>query len=312
MIKASGLTKQFGKSGVLDQLDFSIRRGERVAILGLNGAGKTTLIRCLLGLTGFEGKLEIAGYDVCDEGRDVRACTGYVPQRAPHFDGSLAEVVEFFSQLRDIDTVLARQRLEEFGLPLEVHGEKAIRELSGGMLQKALLALALGAQVPLLLLDEPTANLDARTRSEFVRSLRGVEDDVTILLATHRLADVEAVAERLLVLHGGHFVFDGRMADLWDRVDAEVTLWIKVSPKLRDTAGQLLKQRWSAPAVRANGAALGIQVDRGIRAAVLVELQNSGIPVDDFWTESPSLSELMERLLSRPVKSGVARSQADV
>ena len=182
---------------------------------------------------------------------------GYVPQRAPHFDGSLGDVVEFFSQLRDIDTVLTRQRLEEFGLPLEEHGEKATRELSGGMLQKALLALALAAQVPLLLLDEPTANLDARTRREFLRSLRQVQDDATILLATHRLGDVEAVAERLLVLHAGHIVFDGRMDELWKYVDADVTLWIRVSPELRETAGRLLKQHWSTQTMSANGGALG-------------------------------------------------------
>ncbi len=312
MIKASGLTKRFGQTGVLERLDFAIQHGERVAILGLNGAGKTTLMRCLLSLTSFDGTLQVGGLDVRADGPAVRAQTGYVPQRAPQFAGSLAEVVEFFSQLRNVDVASSRRRLEEFGLSLEAHGGKDTRELSGGMLQKALLALALGAEVPLLLLDEPTANLDARTRRDFLRSLRAVEDHVTILLATHRLSDVEAVADRLLVLHGGHLVFDGGMADLWDRVDAQMTLWFKVPANLRERAVQLLKQRWNTPPMQVNGAALGIQVERGAKADVLVELQNNGIHVDDFWTDSPSLSDLMELLLTHPVQSVVARSGAHV
>lgn len=298
MITVSGLTKRFGENAVLDQIDFSIGRGERVAILGLNGAGKTTLIRCLLGLTAFQGRLEIAGWDVRAQGPAARSCMGYVPQRAPQFESSLAEVVGFFSRLRDIDGGRTRERLEGFGLTLDEHGDKATRELSGGMLQKVLLALALAAHVPLLVLDEPTANLDARTRRDFLRSISRVEHDVTVLLATHRLTDVEAVAERLLVLHDGHIVFDGRMHDLWEYVGARVTLWIQVSPELRDTAVRLLKQRWSAPAVLTNGSALGVQVDRGIRTDVLVGLQNDGIRVEDFWTDAPSLTDLMDHLLS--------------
>lgn len=297
MIRATTLTKRFGNVTVLDEISFSAERGEHLAILGLNGAGKTTLIRCLLGLTEFEGKLEIAGCSVDTQGREARSRIGYVPQRAPHFEGSLTELVGFFCQLRRLDAKHVRRRLEHLGLSMEEHGEKETRELSGGMLQKVLLALALGADVPLLLLDEPTANLDARARRDFLRALRQASDDTTILLATHRLADVEAVADRLLVLHSGRIAFDGRMDELWQAVGADVTLWIRVPPERRDSACDLLQRQWQTSTVQANGAALGIQVDRGSRPEVLMVLQKNEIPVEDFWTEAPSLNNLMERLI---------------
>jgi ABC-type multidrug transport system ATPase subunit len=297
VIRASGLVKHYGPHVVLDGLDLHVRRGERVALLGLNGAGKTTLIRCLLGLIPFDGSLSIDGLDVRGRGREARGRLGYVPQRAPHFDGTLAEVVDFFTRLRGADPGLVSSRLENLGLSLEEHGIKPVRALSGGMLQKALLALALGADVPLLLLDEPTANLDHKARREFLRSLQQVDGNTTILLASHRFADVEAVAERLLVLHGGRIAFDGRVGELRERVGDAVTLWVKVPPSQRDEATKLLQQSVQLDSVRANGASLGVHVQHTARADVLVALRGGGISVVDFWTETPSLNELLEGVL---------------
>jgi ABC-type multidrug transport system ATPase subunit len=296
VIRAEGLTKRFGAHLILDRLDLSVARGERVALLGLNGAGKTTLMRCLLGLIPFDGSLSIAGQDVRTNGREARARLGYVPQRAPHFDGSFAEMIEFFTRLRDIEPAAVESRLEKLGLAPAEHGEKPVRALSGGMLQKVLLALALGADVPLLLLDEPTANLDPTARREFLRALRSVNHDTTILLASHRFADVEAVADRLLVLHGGCIAFDGGVADLRDRVGDAVTLWVKVPANLRDGARRHLESL-ALPAVLSNGSAIGVRVDHAARADVLVELRKQAIPVEDFWTEAPSLQDLLEDVL---------------
>lgn len=308
MIRASALSKRFGRHGVLDRLDLDVTRGERVALLGLNGAGKTTLMRCLLGLTGFEGRLEIAGLDVRANGREARRLTGYVPQRAPHFDGTLAETVDFLSRLRGTEPAAVNARLATFNLSLDEHGEKPVRALSGGMLQKVLLALALGSDVPLLLLDEPTANLDPRARREFLHALTRVGHDTTIVLASHRFADVSAVAERLLVLHGGTIAFDGVMADLWRRVGAVETLWVKVPANDRDAAQALLHARLATPGVRSNGRALGVHVEHTARADVLVELRSAGFTVEDFWTEAPSLHDLLEGVLgSSPSAPGESR-----
>jgi ABC-type multidrug transport system ATPase subunit len=297
MIRVHGLNKRFGRAPVLDGIDLAVERRERVAVLGMNGAGKTTLIRCLMGLTDFRGTIEIAGRDARRKGREARARLGYVPQRAPHFDGRLVEVVDFFCRLRGVDPVAAHRRLAELGLSMEEHGAKPVRALSGGMLQKSLLALALAEDVPLLLLDEPTANLDARARREFLRMLRRVDDETTILLATHRLSDVEEVADRLLVLHEGRIVFDGGMQELWAEAGSSVVLWIRVGEGERERARRELAGRWQGATVLANGSHLGLRVERESRADVLVALREAELSVEDFWTETPSLHELMERLL---------------
>lgn len=297
MIRARGVTKRFGGHAVLDGLDFEVAPGERVALLGLNGAGKTTLFRCLLGLIPFEGELSVDGHDVRREGRTARERLGYVPQRAPHFEGTLAEWVEFFSRLRGVEPSVADDRLSELNLSLAEHGDKPVRALSGGMLQKALLALALGAGVPLLLLDEPTANLDPRSRRDFLRAVQRVDAGTTILLASHRLADVEAVAERLWVLHRGRFAFAGRMEELWARVRAEGTLWLRVPAQQRELARRHLEASPHVAGVLRNGKAIGVQVEHAARAAVVFDLQRAGVAVDDFWTEAPSMEELLEQLL---------------
>jgi ABC-2 type transport system ATP-binding protein len=301
MIRARGLTKWFGPHRVLDSLDLTIGRGERVAILGLNGAGKTTLMRCLLGLVPVEGTLAIAGCDVRADGRLARERMGYVPQRAPHFDGTLGDAVAFFSQLRGVNLAAVEAGLADLGLSLAEHGNKPVRTLSGGMLQKVLLALALGADVPVLLLDEPTANLDPHARPEFLRGLRQVAGDTTVLLASHRLADVEAVADRLLVLHAGRIAFDGTMRALWDRVGAVETLWVRVPAEARDAARLRVEAHVHLPSFVSNGSALGVRVAHHARADVLAALRAADIPVDDFWTESPTLGDLLAGALGLPL-----------
>lgn len=298
MIRAEGLSKRFGRSSVLNGIDLAIERRERVAVLGLNGAGKTTLIRCLMGLTEFAGHIEIDGCDVRREGRRARARLGYVPQRAPQFDGKLAEVIAFFCRLRGVAPDEAYRRMSVLGLSVEEHGDKPVRALSGGMLQKSLLALALAADVPLLLLDEPTANLDPRARREFLRALRRVGDEQTIVLATHRLSDVEAVANRLLVLHEGRIVFDGPTQELWDQVGSNVVLWVRVAASERENAREVLARRWGTATLRANGKYLGLELERQRRADALLALREAALAVEDFWTEAPTLHDLLEQLLA--------------
>jgi ABC-type multidrug transport system ATPase subunit len=288
---------------VLRDINLDVGPGERVAVLGLNGAGKTTLIRCLLGLTRYQGNLELAGLEVRSKGREARAKIGYVPQRPPQFDGTLSEVVHFFSRLRGVSVTGAHSRLNDLGLSIEEHGEKDVRELSGGMLQKTLLALALGAEVPVLLLDEPTANLDARARKEFLSALGQADEGTTILFATHRLADVETVAESLLVLHEGSIAFAGTPQQLWGKMGADMMLWIKVPSGQREDVSRRLRASHGATTVFNNGSALGVRVERSVRADVLAQLRGMNVPVEDFWTEAPSLHDLMEQLLGESPES---------
>lgn len=298
MIEARSLTKHYGALPVLENVSFQIGRGEHVALLGLNGTGKTTLIRCLLGITPFEGDLLVAGQSVRRANDAVRARSGYVPQRPPLFDGSLAEVVDFFARLRNASSQAVERRLRDFGLPLDTNGQMQVRDLSGGMLQKVLLALALAADVELLLLDEPTANLDARARSEFLDALRQINDETTIVLASHRLSDVQQVADRLIVLHDSDIAFDGSMEELRKTVGLEDTLWIKIPVALKERALYSLRMRCPFASTISNGAAIGVRADPRAWTDVLLAIRAAGIAVDDLRPEAQSLNGLLERILS--------------
>jgi ABC-type multidrug transport system ATPase subunit len=218
MIRARRLTKRYGSALVLNDVSFEISAGERVAILGGNGAGKTTLFRCLLGLADFDGTLSVDGLPAGPPGVDVRRRIGYVPQLPPVFDLTLRGFLDLIAGVRGIPAGRTAARLEDLGMSLAQAGGKPLRDLSGGMLQKAYLALALAAECPVLLLDEPAASLDPDSRHELVRLLSSVAPETTLLLASHRLEEIEPLTSRLLVLRDGGIAFDGSLATLREAI----------------------------------------------------------------------------------------------
>lgn len=301
MIAATDLSRRFGDQRVLDGLSLSIETGERVALLGLNGSGKTTLFRCLLGLIPFDGELTIDGLDVDRRGREARERIGYVPQRPPHFPGSLGELVEFFSGLRGLDQDEVARHMAALDLSLVDHADKPVRALSGGMLQKTLLALATAAHVPLLLLDEPTANLDPRARRDFVRALGDVPEGTTVFLSSHRLEDIRAVADRLLLLHGGRIVFDGSFAELEATAGPAPTLWLELTGGGARQVARTLEDDPRVERLHRNGTRMGLRASAANLAALLSEIRAADVEILDLRTETPSLERLLDRYLeARP------------
>jgi ABC-type multidrug transport system ATPase subunit len=298
VIEARGLSKRFGSRAVLRDLDFTVERGQRLALLGLNGAGKTTLLRCVMGVLSFEGSIRIDGIDVATDGKQVRGRIGYVPQRPPLFHMTLGAMVEFFSALRGIPAASIAERLEALGLPLSETAGLTPSELSGGMLQKALLAIALAADPPVLLMDEPTANLDPRARGEFMRALKEVSPETTVLLASHRLDEVEMVADRIWIIHEGERAFDGSLDDLRAKARADSWLWVRTRRESRDDARKELIKRAGESAVVANGTHVAVQLSAEGRADALHRLREAGVPIEDFWVVGPSLEEIVEGFFS--------------
>lgn len=297
MIRVRGVSKSYGGETVLRDLGFDVERGERVAVLGTNGAGKTTLFRCILGLVTFEGEVTVDGLAAGPEGADSRGRIGYVPQRPPVFDLSLRAFVSFFSGLRGADPEAVARRLEGLDLSLEDHGGKPLRALSGGMLQKALLGLALGTEAPVLLLDEPTASLDPGSRRELLRAVSRVEGDRTVLFATHRLEEVEALADRALVLARGGLAFDGTPGELRRASGAGSHLWLRVPSGEKARAARVLEGRNGVRAVHRNGKGVEVEVLPEVQAAVLAEMEREGIPVLEMISRPPELEALMDRIV---------------
>jgi ABC-2 type transport system ATP-binding protein len=187
----------------LSQVELRIERGERVALVGSNGSGKTTLLRAILGLLRVEGRITIDGIDVATEPQRALAQMAYIPQVAPPLEAPVTEVVRAFSSLRGVTPDDVAARAARLGLALGSVGRARFRDLSGGMKQKLLAALALAAETPILLCDEPTANLDAAARRSFFEQINEGPTDRILILCSHRAEEVQKLVQRVIELQDG-------------------------------------------------------------------------------------------------------------
>ncbi|MBX3190442.1 MAG: ATP-binding cassette domain-containing protein [Labilithrix sp.] len=218
MIYASGLTKRYGSFRALDDVSFEVRRGEIVGFLGPNGAGKSTTMRiltCFIAPT--SGTAKVRGQDVFDDTLAVRSSLGYLPQRAPlYLEMTVFEYLRFSARVRNIDASKFKQRaravVEICGLAQSL--SKEIRQLSHGYRQRVGLAQALIHDPPILILDEPTSDLDPNEKAEFLNYLKQIGKDRTVLLSTHNLKEVESACARAIIVSRGRVVADGPLDEI--------------------------------------------------------------------------------------------------
>ncbi len=284
MITVTHLTKRFGKLTAVDDLSFTVQAGEAVALWGANGAGKTTAVRCLLHLLPFEGHICINGLDVQKQGKAVRQQVGFVPQELTfHDDMSVAETLTFYARLRKLphgtDFTPLLERLD-----LIIHLSKQVQNLSGGLKQRLALALALLSDPPLLILDEPTANLDIRAREDFLLLLHDLkEQGKTLVFASHRLEEITALADRVLLLESGQLMVDAAPHELERQLGWETTLHLYLSPPTIAPAIHALHA--AGLPVSQNGRGVRVQVRPGQKGHALHLLHEAGIVVEDFAVE---------------------------
>ena len=218
MIYANDLSKSFGSFRAVDKINFEVRRGEVVGFLGPNGAGKSTTMRILTCfIAPSSGSAKIKGHDVFDEPLAVRQSLGYLPQRAPlYLEMSVLEYLRFAGDIRGLDASTFKKRarnvVEVCGLA-QVLG-KEIRHLSHGYRQRVGLAQALIHDPPILILDEPTSDLDPNEKAEFLGYLKQIGTERTVLLSTHNLNEVETACARAIILSKGRIVADGPLDEI--------------------------------------------------------------------------------------------------
>lgn len=206
-IELAKIEKRFGKVTALRGIDLALPAGAKVALIGPNGSGKTTLIRVLLGLVHHRGEVRVDG----EPARRDRIAhrIAYVPQIAPQMAASCGELVRAVSDLRHLAVGAVREVAAQLDLSLDAIAARPFRSLSGGSKQKLLIALALAARPELLILDEPTASLDAETRGRFFALQRELAGDATLILCSHRLEEIRSLVDHVVALDEGALVYDG-------------------------------------------------------------------------------------------------------
>jgi len=213
MIRFQGVTKLFKRHRVLDGIDLGIELGERIALIGSNGAGKTTLIRCLLGEYTHGGEISIDGGSPRHERTAVLGKIGFVPQLPPPLKMPVGQLVDFAAAVCGTDPKRMHEIAARLGLDMNEILARPFNRLSGGMKQKLLIAIALGRNAKVLVMDEPAANLDPEARHIFFQLLAERLQDTTMLISSHRLDEVAPLVNRVIEMDMGKVVLDDRVAD---------------------------------------------------------------------------------------------------
>ncbi len=241
MIEINKLTKTFGRTTVLDDINLSVKKGDRIALIGPNGAGKTTLIRSILGQYVFEGELHVFEKNPRQHRVEILDRVGYVPQLPPPIQMSVRELVNFSAKISTKSSVEAIvHQASGLGLDIDKNGNKPFQKLSGGMKQKLLIALAMARQPEILIMDEPAANLDPLARQSFFLQLLRSMEDTTMLLSSHRIDEIINLINRIVEMDYGRVVEDELIES---SILGDTMLTCRVSlTKAHEAAGRMLKE----------------------------------------------------------------------
>jgi len=220
MIEAVGLCKFYRDFAAIRDVSFSVPQGQVAAFLGPNGAGKSTTMKILTGyLAPSSGAARVAGIDVVTDRLRAAERLGYLPENGPLYpEMTPLALLRFFGKARGLTSARLKARIEDVvqRCALEPVMEKPIRKLSKGYRQRVGMAQVLLHEPDVLIMDEPTSGLDPNQIREVRRTIRELAADKTILLSTHILQEVEAMADRVILIHQGRIVFDGTPGEMVD------------------------------------------------------------------------------------------------
>ena len=231
-IKISGLTKRYGSQAAVDDISFDVNTGEIVGFLGPNGAGKTTTMKIITNyIAPTSGEVYIGGMAISEHAGVLKKHIGYLPENNPLYDD--VPIIDYLKFVAELQGVASRQipgRIQEIirkvGLNDEKH--KKIGELSKGYKQRVGLAQALIHEPDILILDEPTSGLDPNQIVEIRKLIRELGHEKTVILSTHILPEVEAIADRILIINKGKIVADGTAESLRNQAQDNEVLTVTI------------------------------------------------------------------------------------
>ena len=302
MLKTRNIQKKYGNYHALDGLSMEIPDGALFGFVGPNGAGKTTTIKILTGLLRPDGgTVEIDGADALKEPRRMRDMIGYVPDTFGVYDNlKVSEYMDFFASCYGLEGLKARGRCHTLLLQVGL-GDKEdffVDGLSRGMQQRLCLARALIHDPQILIMDEPTAGLDPRTRMEFKEMVKELhEQGKTILISSHLLTDLAEICTDIGIIDAGRMVVCGSMEEILNQLKASKPVIITVDQN-REAALKLLKEHplVKTISVREPEIMVGFTGTKRQESELLAQLVKAGVPVRSFMRERASLEAIFMQL----------------
>jgi ABC-2 type transport system ATP-binding protein len=248
VIEVENLTKYYGTHPAIQDVSFSVEKGEIVGFLGPNGAGKTTTMRILTGfLPASSGQASVAGFDVFQDSLNARRHIGYMPETVPLYpEMTVREYLDFFGQIRRVPKRSQRVKDVSNMCGLDKYFDARIGRLSKGYRQRVGLAQAILHNPDVLILDEPTVGLDPRQIIDVRQLIKSLAGEHTIILSTHILPEVSMICQRVLIINQGTIVAE----DTPDRLKSELQGVDRVHIEVRRPADDLTTRLQSLPGVQ--------------------------------------------------------------
>jgi ABC-2 type transport system ATP-binding protein len=238
VIEVQHITKRYGRVTAVDDVSFSVQKGEILGFLGPNGAGKTTTMRILTGyMPPTEGKAIVAGYDVFTNPLEAKQRTGYLPETPPLYpDMTVREYVDFVARIKGVPSAERKQRVASVMERTRIAdmAERHCAKLSKGYRQRVGLAQALIHNPDVLILDEPTAGLDPKQIIETRDLIRGLAGEHTVVLSTHILPEVAQTCQRVVIINKGRVVAVDTPDNLTARLRGAETMYVQVDAGSED------------------------------------------------------------------------------
>lgn len=244
MIEIKHLTKRYGAKLAVDDVSFSVEKGEILGFLGPNGAGKSTIMNILTGyLSATQGQAVIAGFDILDNPMEAKKKIGYLPEQPPlYVDMTVDEYLDFMYDLKKVKvSVSKRKHIEDVCKLVQITDMRGrmIRNLSKGYRQRVGIAQALLGNPEVLILDEPTVGLDPKQIIDIRALIKSLSEKHTVILSSHILSEIQAVCDRVIVINQGKLVADDTESNLSNTLSKDVRYTIRVDGPEKDVLASL-------------------------------------------------------------------------
>lgn len=296
-IEVTALSKSYGTQKALDNITFSIQRGEIVGFLGPNGAGKSTLMKILTTyINSDSGSASVNGFDVATQEQSVQKSVGYLPEHNPlYLDLYVKEYLAFNADVYKVAKSRIQEVIDLTGLTPESH--KKIGQLSKGYRQRVGLANALLHNPEVLILDEPTTGLDPNQLVEIRQLIKNVGRDKTVFLSTHIMQEVEAICDRVIIIDKGVIVTDKKLNQI--RSDKEQILEVEFDFKIEEQLIAKLPNLTAYKNVHDMIWELTFVADKDMRPAVFDFAQENGLKTLQLNQKNKNLEAVFREMTGK-------------
>lgn len=306
MINVTGLSKRYGTYLAVENVNFSINKGEVVGFLGPNGAGKSTIMNILTGyLSLTQGKVEIDGLDIIESPEDAKKRIGYLPELPPlYMDMKVSEYLSFIYDLKKVKFP-KWPHLDEIMRLVKIDNVKGrlIKNLSKGYRQRVGFAQALIGNPDVLILDEPTVGLDPKQIIEIRNLIARLGKNHTIILSSHILSEIQAICDRIIIINKGEIIADDTLESLSSKLSGEYSLVARIACDEENMLDSLKSVKGVKSVVslgKKESGAYDFEItpekDADIREAVFRKVTEMGKTMLSFSSNAMSLERIFLRL----------------